>query len=620
VQPFLPDTLVGTVLDGRYRLRAHLASGGMGAIFRAEHVYMRNELAVKVLRPELSALPDLAERFRREAEIAASLEHDHIVRVTDFGRSCDGLLFLAMELLRGESLFERMRAGPLSPAEAIPILTQICDGLDAAHALGVVHRDLKPENVFLCRSARAWVKLLDFGIAKITDPVVPSETAAGVVVGTPEYVSPEQASGGAVDGRADVYAVGIVAWSLLAGRHPFPTTDSRRLLMMQATQVVPPLARERPNLEAWPDLCEVVARACAKDPAARYQTAGDMRDALLACLGPDARAEALAPARPSLAVRTGWSSPGVDGAGTVQVDAPPASGAPSPYGLVVRPPTEVLLDPDGASASTSRPAAAPLGAGSGAQGGPESTGGPPRLRRHLVRAALAAAVIAAVAAAAWGGLEWSRWRDGAPVRQAERLLAEGRPTDARDALAPALARQPPDPRAQVLLARALDRIPGARAEALDAFEVASRNGTGLDATAMADVAALLGSDRKTAERAARLLEAVGAPAVPPVLDAARRTRGAARLRALGVLRALGAEDRLAVADAYVPLLADADCEVRRAAARRLGEVGDASVAPKLAELAAAKREVKGFLFTKRAEPVCGAAEAAAALKRVQARR
>src|SRR3990172_9392940 len=134
---FRPESLVGTTLDGRYLLVSHIASGGMGAIFRARHVYMKNELALKVLRPDLSSLPDLAERFRREAEIAAALEHDNIVRVTDFARSPDGWLFLAMELLEGESLFDRLRRGPLPPEEAIRILVQVCRGLEAAHARGV---------------------------------------------------------------------------------------------------------------------------------------------------------------------------------------------------------------------------------------------------------------------------------------------------------------------------------------------------------------------------------------------------------------------------------------------------------------------------------------------------
>ena len=190
---FAPESLLGSTIDGRYRLTAHLATGGMGAVFRAEHIYMRKEMALKVLRPDLTASIEIVERFRREAEIASSLEHENIVRVTDFGRSPEGYLFLVMELLEGESLFDKLRrTGPLPVEEAVQILGRICAGLEAAHRRGVVHRDLKPENIFLHALAggNPVPKILDFGIAKITDPTTRTATQAGMVVGTPEYLSP----------------------------------------------------------------------------------------------------------------------------------------------------------------------------------------------------------------------------------------------------------------------------------------------------------------------------------------------------------------------------------------------------------------------------------------------
>ena len=249
-----PALLVGTVLDGRYELTGHLASGGMGAVFRARHVHLRKDVAVKVLRPELASSPDLVERFRREAEIASALEHDNIVRVTDFGRSEEGLLFLAMELLAGESLFDRLRReGTLPPVRAVGLLFQVCAGLQAAHAMGVVHRDLKPENVFLARTpgGREVVKLLDFGIAKFARGPGDGATQVGVVVGTPEYLSPEQAMGLPVDGRADLYTVGLIAFRMLTGRHPFPAESARDLLLQQASSPVPALAEASPALSAW---------------------------------------------------------------------------------------------------------------------------------------------------------------------------------------------------------------------------------------------------------------------------------------------------------------------------------------------------------------------------------
>jgi serine/threonine-protein kinase len=597
VQSFVPDALVGRVLDGRYRLRSHLASGGMGAIFRAEHVYLRNDVAVKLLRPELSALPDLAERFRREAEIAASLEHENIVRVTDFGRTPEGWLFLAMELLQGESLFDRMRDGPLAAGDALPILAQVCEGLAAAHARGVVHRDLKPENVFLCRAPRPWVKLLDFGIAKIVDGVAPGETAAGVVVGTPEYASPEQASGSPVDGRADIYALGLVAWQVLAGRHPFRAEDSRGLLMMQATVPVPPLTEARPDLADSPGLLDAVARACAKDPAERFQSADELRDALLAALPADTREAALAPPRttrgtPLSPGRAGTAAPAARRWGRRAAAAGIALGVAVTATVVA-----IAARVDGATKSASTTTTGTPTSTSTATPTPTSTATPTPTSTPAAAAAAAAARHAA-------------------YREAAAHLAAGRPAAARQALQPALARDPDDPRAQALLGRALRRTRGeAASAALTAFEIAARTPGALDRAALEDVAALLLADRRTSERAARLLGDVGRAASAPVAEVALRASGARRLRVLDVLRAVGGEGELSPTEAYAPLLTDPDCAVRQTAARRLGASGDRNSLPALRALALARRDVKGLVFT-RQEPVCGAAEAAEAVRRI----
>ncbi|HSN14710.1 MAG TPA: serine/threonine-protein kinase, partial [Anaeromyxobacteraceae bacterium] len=301
-----PRALVGSTLDGRYELTAHLATGGMGAVFRARHVPLRKDVAVKVMRPDLTAAKDLVERFRQEAEIAARLEHENIVRVTDFGRSPEGYLFLVMELLEGESLFERLRREVLLPPEqAVPIFWQICSALEAAHALNVVHRDLKPENVFLARLAdgREVVKILDFGIAKFLEPSSSSSTAAGMVVGTPEYLSPEQAVGGTVDGRADLYSVGIIAWRTLVGRHPFLPNEPRALIMAHALQPLPPIGDERPELKEFPALVAAVARACAKELTERHPSATALKADFASSIGelfvpPPPPAPTLTPGRP----------------------------------------------------------------------------------------------------------------------------------------------------------------------------------------------------------------------------------------------------------------------------------------------------------------------------------
>ncbi len=282
---FDAQSLLGATIDGRYRLTGHLATGGMGAIFRAQHVHLRKDVALKVMRPELASSPELVERFRREAQIASSLAHPNIVPVSDFGKSREGYLFFAMELLEGESLFERLRRERTLPVDdALEILIQVCSGLEVAHRLGVIHRDLKPENIFLeLQGGRTVARILDFGIAKMSDPSSRSDTHTGIVVGTPEYLSPEQALGTAVDPRADLYAVGLIAWRMLAGRHPFQSDDARALLMMQATQPVPALTQARPDLTAYPGLVQVIARACAKGAADRPRDAAELRAELERC-------------------------------------------------------------------------------------------------------------------------------------------------------------------------------------------------------------------------------------------------------------------------------------------------------------------------------------------------
>jgi serine/threonine-protein kinase len=589
---FRPESLVGTTLDGRYRLVKHLASGGMGSIFSAEHVYMRKELALKVLRPDLSTLPDIAERFRREAQIAASLEHDNIVRVTDFGRSPEGWLFLAMELLEGESLFERLRrSGPLMPEETIRILVQVCHGLDAAHARGVVHRDLKPENIFLVARPAGLVKILDFGIAKLTDPQIASDTQAGMVVGTPEYLSPEQALGGAVDARADVYAVGLIAWRMLAGYHPFKADDARGLLMMQATRPVPPLSEPRPDLLSWPLLLAAIARACDKDIQLRPASAAQLANELEACLGPS---EAVPVARTDSRAR---SHPALS-----RPHATPLAPAPSvvddtvtlaPDGAA---PTPRAREPARAEPATWRSRALDFG------------------RAH--RIALALGLVAALLFPA--SVVVARWLDERPVQRARQLLDERRPDAARDLLAPMVLKRPGDARLRVLQGRALHGIPGQAPAGVEAYEATA----GIDPFALGepDLALLaqdLTEDRKLAERAAKLLARLGSRAVPAVAESARSGPGTARLRALDLLDELGADASVDRVGAYVELLADPDCDVKRAAARRLGDLGSAVAVPKLTELARQTREIRGLFGKPQSVPACSAVEAEAALKRIQ---
>jgi eukaryotic-like serine/threonine-protein kinase len=579
---FHPASLVGTILDGRYRVVAHIASGGMGAIFRAQHVYMRKELALKVLRPELSTLPDIAERFRREAEIAASLEHDNIVRVTDFGRTAEGWFFLAMELLEGESLFDRLLRGPATPEETLRILVQVCRGLDAAHARGVVHRDLKPENIFLAARPPGLVKLLDFGIAKLTDPQTVSDTQAGVVVGTPEYLSPEQALGGAVDGRADVYAVGLIGWRMLAGQHPFSATDARGLLMMQATRPVPPLTEVRPDLASCAGLLATISRACAKEVGERHASASELCANLEACLGSLERS----PPLPIAGSRAGAGTP---------------TSSSRPRGTPLARDTVALsLEP-----ISGQPAAPPSALARARA----------FARAHRLLFSLAASAVLLAA----GGVALARWLEGRPAARARELLEAGRPEAARDLIAPAVVLHPGDARLRVLQGRAYHRVQD-QAAGVKAYAVALELDPGaLDAVALSDLAADLSRDREVADRAAQLLVRAGKAAIPTVLAAVGTGTGVARLRALGAARELGAEDLVDRVQAYGALLGDEDCEVRRAAARRLGEIGGPAALSRLSQVARETRTLQPLFGQPQRVPTCGAEEASAAIRRIQGR-
>jgi serine/threonine-protein kinase len=274
-----PPLAPGQLLDGRYRISRLIAEGGMGAVYQAEAVRIGRQVAVKVLHPRFAASPMEVERFRREARVAVQVSSPHVVEMLDFGQAATGELFLVMELLAGESLRDRLaREGSLPPSQVADLMRQLLRGLSAAHAVGVTHRDLKPDNLWLVpEDGRERLTILDFGIAKQAGGVAGAPaTQAGLVVGTPEFLSPEQAVGGALDHRADLYSAGLIAWVLLTGRHPFQTADTRALLRSQAYDPVPSPEREAPELAAYPALLRFVARATVKDRTGRAQSAAEL--------------------------------------------------------------------------------------------------------------------------------------------------------------------------------------------------------------------------------------------------------------------------------------------------------------------------------------------------------
>jgi len=286
------DPLIGTVIGERYRVLAPLGKGGMGAVYRVEHVMMKKELALKLLHPELGRLEEVAKRFEREAEAAARLDHPNIITVTDFGRTAQGQLFLVMELLHGPSLAEVIRPAnvddkhgqPLGTQRSVHVIRQVLRALEHAHASGVVHRDLKPENIVLVQrdDDKDVVKLLDFGIAKISEGESKRETLtqAGVVFGTPEYLSPEQAMGEAADGRADLYAAGIMLYEMLTGQRPFEAASKVEVLSMHLTRDAVPMHKVAPQADVPAALERVVEKAMAKKREERFATAATFLRAL----------------------------------------------------------------------------------------------------------------------------------------------------------------------------------------------------------------------------------------------------------------------------------------------------------------------------------------------------
>lgn len=284
-----PHESVGRVL-GNYRLLELIGRGGMGWVYRAEHIKLGREVALKVLKPQYAERRDSVARFFQEARAVNKIRHRNIVDVTDFVELDDGSVFIIMELLRGQPLSELMRApGALTVPRALALLAQIADGLGAAHRVGIVHRDMKPDNVFVVTSPDGadLVKLLDFGVAKLIahDVDVGWETKVGAVVGTPAYMSPEQAGGLQVDGRADIYAVGAIMYELFCGEPMFRARSFGEYVRLHLNERPTPPRQTAGGAGIDPNLERVILRCIEKSPDARYPTMEDLRADLLALLG-----------------------------------------------------------------------------------------------------------------------------------------------------------------------------------------------------------------------------------------------------------------------------------------------------------------------------------------------
>jgi predicted Ser/Thr protein kinase len=271
------DTLIGQVLDGRYKIEKVLGEGGMGIVYKAVHTSLGKPLAIKVLRPEVSKNEEIVMRFRQEAQSASQIGNPHIIDISDFGSLADGSTYFAMEFLGGRSLTAALAEQPFTTQRTIHVVRQIANALGAAHEVGIVHRDMKPDNVQLLdrHGQKDFVKVLDFGIAKVGGSTS-KLTQAGQVFGTPHYMSPEQCAGTNVDHRTDIYAVGVILYEMATGKVPFDADNLMGILTKHLYET--PIAPHElaPPVDVAPAMEAVILKCLQKKPEQRYQTMAEL--------------------------------------------------------------------------------------------------------------------------------------------------------------------------------------------------------------------------------------------------------------------------------------------------------------------------------------------------------
>src|SRR6187551_343792 len=289
MKPRPKDPFIGRdLLNGQFRILQKIGTGGMGSVYRAAQPAMNREVAIKILHPKLAGRKDLTSRFRREARAMSQLTHPNTVRVFMYGElDDDGSLYIVMEMLEGRNLNQCVRReGPMPTARAIPILIQVCGALQEAHEMGIVHRDLKPENIFLSTQGGIadFPKVLDFGLAKVTErqmqPGSVILTQEGMVFGTPEFMSPEQAQGRTLDACSDIYSLAVILYEVLTGKLPFDAKTPMEYIQKHVTEAIIPLSQRRPELKLPIELDGVLEKALAKNPQHRYQSASEFAEAL----------------------------------------------------------------------------------------------------------------------------------------------------------------------------------------------------------------------------------------------------------------------------------------------------------------------------------------------------
>ena len=338
-----PDPFIGRdILDGQFHVLQKIGSGGMGAVYKASQPAMNRTVAVKILHPKLANRKDLVSRFRREARAMSHLNHPNTVKVFLYGELEDGSLYIVMEFLEGKNLHQTVRKeGPLSWERALPVLVQVCGALEEAHQKGIVHRDLKPENIFLCNPGgiEDFPKVLDFGLAKVTEremrPGSIILTQEGMVFGTPEFMSPEQAQGKVLDARSDIYSLAVILYEALTGKLPFEARTPMEYIQHHVASKPIDLNARVPEKKFPEGLAQVIAKAVEKKPEDRYQSAGDFARALQVFVpGNRALADVIPPPTNSPIPPAASSMPSISGDKTL-VDSKPPVRAPPTLGMML---------------------------------------------------------------------------------------------------------------------------------------------------------------------------------------------------------------------------------------------------------------------------------------------
>ncbi len=344
------DPLIGQeIAEGQFRVLERIGAGGMGAVYKAEQPSMNRWVAVKVLHQKYLDRKDVVSRFRREARAMSQLSHPNTARVTEYGQLPDQSLYFVMEYLQGKNLAHHVRAeGPMEETRAINVMMQVCGALEEAHRAGIIHRDLKPENIFLTNQGgiEDFPKVLDFGLAKVTEKQMgPNSlmlTKQGMVFGTPEFMSPEQAQGEALDARSDIYSLALIMYELLTGKLPFEAT--RPVDIMKAQVKDPPIALSQrvPGLKFSAQLETTLMKALSKKREDRPASALEFAQQLKACLGANLGTTAARRALPSASSNPPPSAAAV-AQGTAVAAQPAASQALDPPALPVSRAPLILL-------------------------------------------------------------------------------------------------------------------------------------------------------------------------------------------------------------------------------------------------------------------------------------